>query len=76
MNIENISPIFIILYILKHVMKCMSLKKEGKAYWRYFFFNLKNPFTPTSDVKLNQTTTKTMNGILTKNDILKTQLFR
>lgn len=54
----------------------MSLKKEGKAYWRYFFFNLKNPFTPTSDVKLNQTTTKTMNGILTKNDILKTQLFR
>lgn len=56
-------------------MKCMSLKKEGKAYWRYFF-NLKNPFTPTSDVKLNQTTTKTMNGILTKNDILKTQLFR
>lgn len=34
-------------------MKCMSLNKEGKAYWRHFFFNLKNPFTPTSDVKLN-----------------------
>lgn len=50
------------------------IKKRRKSILEIFFFNLKNPFTPTSDVKLNQTTTKTMNGVLTKNDILKTQI--
>lgn len=80
MNKNNISQTFIILDILKHVIKRLSLKTIEK-HIKHFF--LMKPIETNlcclikNNNKTNKKQTKTMNySILTKNNILKTQLLR